>query len=362
MARVYAMFAVLFVHVTSLGFAKTSPDSFVFPFYVLLNVLGKIGVPTFLLLSSLVLFYTYYEKPINRVTIQKFYKNRLLYILVPYLSFSVIYFFVKFFLDHAPVSFNDFIIQLSKSIAFGTAYTHLYFIVILLQFYLIFPFLLWLFQRYPFFRKHAIWIGILVQFLWVYTNMNYLQTPRKASILFSYASFCLTGAYLAIYYERIYNWIKDIKRSIHYIVVNFILFGFVWGIYSFLIYDIQTKRLIVSSLVHEVFWSGFGLISATFILTLSILSYEQISSKSKKHFLELGELSFGIFMIHPLILLVMRQLLSSGSPFVFHSWQIISAVVMYFASYYIVKWILLYVPHSWILFGKSSLKNMLIHH
>ncbi|MDQ0048365.1 peptidoglycan/LPS O-acetylase OafA/YrhL [Paenibacillus polymyxa] len=50
------------------------------------------------------------------------------------------------------------IATLAKSFALklatGKAYTHLYYIFIMMQFYLAFPFVLWLFQRFPFYQKY----------------------------------------------------------------------------------------------------------------------------------------------------------------------------------------------------------------
>ena len=57
----------------------------------------KFGTPTFIFLSSLVLFYNYYDRPTTKKLIGGFYKKRLLYIIIPYTLFSVFYFAIALF-------------------------------------------------------------------------------------------------------------------------------------------------------------------------------------------------------------------------------------------------------------------------
>ncbi|NOU98756.1 hypothetical protein GC097_01800 [Paenibacillus sp. LMG 31457] len=88
----------MFVHVSSIPVGeivdKTSSMFFYFNF---LNVFNKFGTPTFIFLSALVLFYSYYDRPLNGKLIVRFYQRRFLYILLPYLIFSAFYYVIQIY-------------------------------------------------------------------------------------------------------------------------------------------------------------------------------------------------------------------------------------------------------------------------
>ena len=68
-----------------------------FGLYNFLNIFSKVGTTTFIFLSSFVLFYNYYHRPFKGRDLARFFKNRLMYILVPYLLFSVLFFTVAWY-------------------------------------------------------------------------------------------------------------------------------------------------------------------------------------------------------------------------------------------------------------------------
>lgn len=69
---------------------------------------------------------------------------------------------------------------------------------------------------------------------------------------------------------------------------------------------------------------------------------------------EIGAVSFGVYLIHPLLLLVFRTLLPSGTPAVFHSWQLFTLIVVFFGSWVIVRLTFNYLPCNWVIFGKDG--------
>lgn len=96
LVRGFAMMGVLMVHATSFATVQMRGDDF-FGLYNFLNIFSKVGTTTFIFLSSFVLFYNYYHRPFKGRDLARFFKNRLMYILVPYLLFSVLFFTVAWY-------------------------------------------------------------------------------------------------------------------------------------------------------------------------------------------------------------------------------------------------------------------------
>jgi peptidoglycan/LPS O-acetylase OafA/YrhL len=96
--RALAILGVIFVHVTSIPIGEIVDKSSSMYFYFnFLNVFNKFGTPTFIFLSALVLFYSYYDRPLNRKLIARFYQRRFLYILTPYIIFSAFYYIIQIY-------------------------------------------------------------------------------------------------------------------------------------------------------------------------------------------------------------------------------------------------------------------------
>ena len=89
----------------------------------------KFAVPAFVFVSGMVLFYTHYEK----LNYRKFIFKRIKDIIIPYIIFSVLCYFY-----YTP-SVNRNIWGLIKSVALGEAAYHLWYVVMIFQFYLLLP-------------------------------------------------------------------------------------------------------------------------------------------------------------------------------------------------------------------------------
>ncbi len=143
--RALAMLGVISVHATS-ETAAIMKKSSVFYGYTFFNIFFKYGTPTFILLSSFVLFYNYGGDKLQVSVLGKFYKNRFFYVCIPYVICSLFYFaFVQVTL-YSDQSWSEAAPLFVNKLLTGTTYTHLYFMYISIQFYLLFPLLLLLFR------------------------------------------------------------------------------------------------------------------------------------------------------------------------------------------------------------------------
>lgn len=161
--RAIAIIAVIAIHATSRTLAETLDTSLFHPF-LFINKFSQFAVPSFVFLSGFVLFYNYIDRPLGGKTLAKFYSRRLIYIIVPYLVFSVLYFILKMTAGHTwGMPLNEQAAKFGKYLWTGTAYTHLYYIIIIIQFYVLFPLMLWCLQKV---RRLAAWaplIGLALQ-------------------------------------------------------------------------------------------------------------------------------------------------------------------------------------------------------
>ena len=99
--RAIAILAVIMIHATSESINKINKESLYYVFYNGLNVFSSFAVPSFIFLSGLVMFYTYYDRTLTRTELLSFYKKRLLYIVLPYIVISTIYYAVKWSLGNS---------------------------------------------------------------------------------------------------------------------------------------------------------------------------------------------------------------------------------------------------------------------
>lgn len=353
-ARVFALLGVFAVHSSSVGVVSSMPESFPFAIYNFFNIAGKIGTPVFIFLSSFILFYTYYHRELTIGLFKKFYKKRLLYILVPYVVFSAFYFFIKAYLNNNLANIPLILEEFLWDLATGKAHTHLYFVFVSVQFYLMFPLFLYLFKKFSFIRKYAIPIGFIIQWAWVLINSSYLQVPAKGSVALTYFMFYFFGAFLGIYYEKVAAWIGNWRKVWPGMLLIAAAYFYMIYFYVGINYDLRTDQWSGNSKWFEFGWSMHALLAAS-VIFIFVHFLETWNVPRFKNFLfEIGAVSFGMYLIHPFFLMILRVVVTGGEPLVFHSWQLITLLVTFFSSWLVVRLFYDFVPFSWVFFGQGN--------
>lgn len=126
--RTISILAVVLIHTTTKTLEASGYNLNVFSLTLFLNQLSRFAVPLFFLISGFVLEMNY-DFHLNYIA---YLKKRLSKIFIPYLFWSLIYYFFVYTQNH-----DNFV----KVILTGNASYQLYFIPTLLIFYLIFPLL-----------------------------------------------------------------------------------------------------------------------------------------------------------------------------------------------------------------------------
>lgn len=127
--RVFAAFTVIAIHITA-SYVYYTKAAYI------LNQLARFAVPLFLVMSGFLLYYADLNKGFSSVKI--FYEKRFKRLLKPYIVWTLIY---TGFNAYVACDWSNELIKIPYHIIWGTASYHLYFIIIILQLYLIYPWL-----------------------------------------------------------------------------------------------------------------------------------------------------------------------------------------------------------------------------
>jgi surface polysaccharide O-acyltransferase-like enzyme len=162
--RALSMLAIIALHVTSTFiFAESSVKLFGMNPAFIINQLARFAVPAFVVLSGLSLRYSKADEPLL-----SFYSDRLFKSVVPYLIWYSIYYIYNFYFTAGDYSADEFI----SGLVSGASAPHLYFMVVIIQLYILFPALKWLLSKYmtatliiTFLLSLYFQLGIYIQYL-----------------------------------------------------------------------------------------------------------------------------------------------------------------------------------------------------
>ncbi|HEY1762480.1 MAG TPA: acyltransferase [Acidimicrobiales bacterium] len=179
----------------------------------------------FLFVSACMLAYSYRDS--NKIDFARYWKRRFMAVGLVYLVWSVIYFPVAGLKDST--SFPYYRLPMSAIFsmsglhnflfAIATGYYHLYFLLVLLEFYVLFP---WIFM---FLRRHAnLRIPILIASLaWQVVFpmvirrgwLGFVVTSKvETRLVFSYPLYLIGGVIAAFYLERFHDWVVRHQKAL----------------------------------------------------------------------------------------------------------------------------------------------------
>ncbi|HEX3460326.1 MAG TPA: AMP-binding protein [Acidimicrobiales bacterium] len=174
----------------------------------------QFGREIFFSLTAFVLVYAAANRPLPA---RPFWRKRFTLVLVPYLAWSAIYELVRNPTSHG-WSWSHF----GYDLVTGTAEYHLYFLLVTMQLYLVFPLLLKFVRRTA---DHAVgilavvtvanlgWMAVLQYVHSTSPTMIWFDT-RAYELLPTYAMYVLAGAYAAVHYQRIQAFVDRHRRRL----------------------------------------------------------------------------------------------------------------------------------------------------
>ncbi len=138
--RVIATLAVIAIHTTALDMTLSTLGYYG-------NQLARFAVPMFLILSGFLLFQSDLDS--RFLPRSQFYRKRFDKILLPYIIWTIFYSLLLHYYFNGMQNLHMVLPDLIRHLLLGNGFTHLYFVVIIIQLYLLYPFVRRSFQARP---------------------------------------------------------------------------------------------------------------------------------------------------------------------------------------------------------------------
>lgn len=250
---------------------------------MILNQFARVGTPVFCLISAFLLFNSFKEKKMDH---RKFTISRTKKIVVPYLVWSMVYLVAMEISGKGSFEWH----RIPGYLLLGDSYVHLYFIVIVLQFYLLFM------LTHRFYSKRNIgWLSIasiVVMISWYLARDGHVLNHR--AFILNWIGYFMMGGFMAYYYEEIQQLIKRYSKLILYYVVMGILCVMV---------EIDLPRLFRSDRMMNIY------LVPVFVMLL-IAVYPYLSIWARQLFEFIGNRAMGIYLVHMLVIGLLGEVIS----------------------------------------------------
>ncbi len=288
------MFVIL-IHVLSEGvnvFPKWSVLSIVF---YTITKLTTFAVPAFIFTSALKLFYKFSER---RFAYMPFLLDRIRKIYLPYIVMVIIYYVIFVYAFHI-YDFNP--VSLIKYILNGDLSAQFYFIVLIMQFYLLMPFWI-LLSKYKSVKFNFVIVVISVVCSIVFRT--FLVSAEYIHKIFpSYLVFWILGMYAGMYYNE---FIRFLSRSRLLVYAGWLIFAILHSVTSYMEYGgVINNSFSAVFVIFFCLFSTFGFYQYAYGLT------ESLESRGKGFFISISGASYNIYLVHCLIITATQEILNS---------------------------------------------------
>lgn len=287
---------VIFIHVTSYPITSLAPHSVAVKFLFFLQKFCGVAVYGFIFLSGLKFFLNKKTK----VNLAQYYISRIRKVFIPYLLITVLYYLYE-------VKRGYFIFDIKELITFfinGNVECHLYFVVIIMQFYVLFP--LW--RKLT--EKKALFVlgtGFILNIIFVYYMPQMLEKVGIQSFLYndrifsSYLFFWLLGCFCGKYYDEFKMVLKKYKLILPLMFALFLALD-VWLSYSSFSGVFMSRKTEFVHLLYCVFAILFLYYFAEYFSNFKIVK--------NKLLIMIDNASYEIYLIHILFVHIVNDLIA----------------------------------------------------
>ncbi len=270
----------------------------------LLYNLAKFSAPVFIFVTGFILLYNQY----NPAPYNDFIKAKAADLLFPFAIWTFVY-----TVETTGGFTGDFLQQLGRNIVTGNAAAHLWYVVMVFQFYLFYPFILKVFKlgrqkiavMKAFIGLLAVLSALYITVLWGYKTAVFNNPEITKDTLLYYTDrtfimyfiYFLAGGLAALHFDK---WIKLVKHALPFVTFLFIGF-FIWIGDELLGYSgVQNIDLLASTYLKP---SMFFYVMSEIVL-LFALARALVRSRSALYFLIrfFGQYSYGAFLSHALFM------------------------------------------------------------
>lgn len=303
--RGLCMLGVIAIHVGSVAIVTPSPN---LGLVAILEILSRFSVPAFFFLSA---FGMFYSQPLSQPFVYKDYlKRRLRTVFVPYIAWSLFYMLYVSVISHSFSIFQPY--AFFRTLWYGLAMYHIYFLVILLWFYFLMPLwrpLLRYMEKAPWLSFTLLFFANMVfnfysSYLWHFHSDNpILQDAfdyRLNYVVLHYLFIFMFGAFTAEHFDGIIAWLRR-----HAVLVNGFqavttlgMLGAYAGVMKYLGYD----PLSAVFTIHQLSPIGMAYTLSTMLFLLYWWECRPVPALVQKLFTVLGNYSYPIYLVHPVFL------------------------------------------------------------
>ncbi|MCZ8521088.1 MULTISPECIES: acyltransferase [Paenibacillus] len=210
--RAFAILAVVLIHATADATARTGESplalgegSLTQMVFVAVNRMSLFAVPLFLFISGVVLFYRYYDSW-NLKQAAGFYRKRIVSSIIPYVLWSFIYYVFNQWLFTRTVVIEW--VPFLKMLRWADVGYHLYFMIIIIQFYLLFPLMMTAVKSSAVLRQLMVPIGFGIQAGFYACNHSVAPLAHRPSLAVTYIGVFMLGGFLGIHYGAFMQWMR----------------------------------------------------------------------------------------------------------------------------------------------------------
>jgi len=168
----------------------------------------------FVAITAFVLFFGYYRRDEG---VLPFYRRRFGLVLLPYLLWSGVY--LSLTISNTEWrGLGETVQTVLHNLLYGASWYHLYFLLVSMQIYLLFPLMRWVVRRTE--GHHGLlltgaWV-VQLAYMWLVAFVpplsgwfGWVVWGRSYTLLPMYIGFAALGALAAVHYERMHAWVKE---------------------------------------------------------------------------------------------------------------------------------------------------------
>ncbi|MCQ1536896.1 acyltransferase [Methanosarcina sp. KYL-1] len=320
--RAFAILAVISIH--TLDYFRYIPEvNALVISSLILYVFVRFAVPMFVFVSGFVLALKYGD----RFSRKTYFVKRARAVIPPYMVFSAIYLILPDYLFNGQLKFpsvGEFLVNLFS----GNSYGHLWFIPLILQFYVLYPATIGIYQRFAEKRNPLLLLALSAFFqdIWIvmaslfnqysYATINVIMDRAFVSHVFYF----LFGIYICKNYADVRKKILGLRGRHLLTLAPVTLFMSSFWIYGLLRYGDYFKiPSYYVGIPHMLFPIYFTLIFVVLFRLGLILSKN--NNLCSNFIFQLGRESFGIYLIHALFLHLTVKMIYPGLNIEYTQWK-----------------------------------------
>jgi surface polysaccharide O-acyltransferase-like enzyme len=287
--RGWAILGVIAIHV-SMNFTKFTELSWLPVSLAAIDIYAHFAVPLFVVISGFLLAAKYDRD----YSIGDFYKKRLNRILFPFLIWSVLYMLLN------PENLKD-PFQAVFDVFTGGSYYHLWFFFLIIQLYLLFPFLRKLLKNKNFL---IILIMLFVQVLFRHLREDMAGSDNFTTLIkglfFSYIFYFSIGIWIADNIESTERFLSRVSSLINSVIfASTVLFSFIFSYNWLSEYNGFFERISLFALLEKII---LPFVFIMIFINLNDVNVRISGTKLQTALNILSKYSFGIYLSHALIL------------------------------------------------------------